>query len=101
MKTSDLLEKTFKHNPSVVTRKVAGETILVPISRKISEQACLYTLNEEAAFIWDRFDGQQTGRQLIDSIISEYKINPVQAESDVKEFIDELISIEALHSDGL
>ena len=43
--------------PGVISRSIAGETILVPARRRASEMA-LFTLNEVGSFVWERLDGQ-------------------------------------------
>lgn len=92
----DLLEIRFEKNSSIVTRKVAGETILVPITRSIGNEPCLYTLDDTATFIWDRLDGQTTGRDLISAVMCSYEVSSEQAEGDVRTFLEQLQSVSAI-----
>ena len=92
------LDIKFEKNPSVVTRKVAGETILVPISRSIGNEPCLYTLDDTAAFLWERLDGHRHGRDLARELTLSYEVSPEQAETDVQAFLEQLKSVELIRT---
>jgi hypothetical protein len=95
MAEPDALEIRYEHDPAVVTRHVAGEVILVPIRRSQAE-ASLYTLDEVAAFLWVRLDGRRTGRDLAAALEAEYEVEQARAEHDVRTFLDQLKSIDAI-----
>lgn len=90
-----LLEARFEPHPSIVTRKVAGEIILVPVSGRITEP-CLYTLDETAAFLWEQLTGKPTGLDLIQALESNFSVEKEQAETDVQAFLEQLQSIGAI-----
>ncbi len=94
----NLLDTRYEKQSTVVTRKVAGEVILVPIVRRIGEEACLYTLDEIAAFLWERIDGEQTGRSLAETLRASYSVESPQAETDVQVFLQQLESVGAIRS---
>lgn len=96
--STDLLNIKFEKHPSVVTRQVAGETILVPISRSIGNEPCLYTLDETATFLWERLDGRRTGHDLAKELTLSYEVSEEQAGSDVQTFLGELKSVELICS---
>jgi hypothetical protein len=43
------LDERYKKSSSVVGRRVAGEAVLVPISRHVSDLHSIFALNETAA----------------------------------------------------
>lgn len=90
------LDSRFERQPTMVTRRVAGEVLLVPITRRMEEEASLYTLDEVAAFLWDRLDGHHTGRELVEALKAAYVVETAQAEQDVRHFVEQLTSIEAI-----
>ena len=47
------LMKSFVKDPNIVSRKIAGEVILVPIRKNVGDLESIYTLNEVAARIWE------------------------------------------------
>ncbi|OFW29522.1 MAG: hypothetical protein A3H97_01185 [Acidobacteria bacterium RIFCSPLOWO2_02_FULL_65_29] len=91
----DPLGTRYEHEPSIVTRRVAGEVILVP-TRQMSGDAALFTLDEVAAFLWERLDGQRTGKDLVAALESSYAAEPEQAAADVRTFLEQLESIDAV-----
>ena len=84
------LKKRFFKDPSVVSRKIADEVILVPISQKASEVAHIYTMNQVAARIWELIDGENNLQDIQKVIITEFDIRADQALSDLLEFIQQL-----------
>jgi hypothetical protein len=80
---------------SIVTRRIAGETILVPVASDVGDLDAVYTLNEVASFIWDRIDDLHSTRAIAEAVSAEYDVPLDRAARDV----DELLS--ALESKGL
>lgn len=80
---------------SIVTRRIAGETILVPLAAEIGDLDAVYTLNDVGTFIWDRIDDLQSARAIAEAVSAEFDVTPEQAVRDV----DALLS--ALESKGL
>jgi len=95
---TNLLEAQFKRQPEMVARRVAGEIILVPIKPQIKEDPCLYTLDEIAAFLWEKLEQGSSGEELIEALLCQYSVSREQAVQDVQNFLEELLSIEAIHS---
>ena len=84
------LKKRFFKDPSVVSRKIADEVILVPISQKTSEVAHIYTMNQVAARIWELIDGENNLQDIQKVILTEFDISADQALSDLQEFLQQL-----------
>lgn len=99
MTEQDILGIPFQRQPTLVTRRVASEVILVPVTGRMAQQeASLYTLNETSAFLWERLDGKRTGRELAQELKGVYEVEATQAESDVRNFLTQLQEIEAVAS---
>lgn len=92
----DLLNVKFEHASTVVMRRVAGEVILVPVTPRVREDPCLYTLDEVAAFLWEGIDGNRTGRDLTEALRAAYAVEIGQAEADVRQFLGQLESIQVI-----
>lgn len=73
-----------------VTRRIAGETLIVPVSSDVGDLESIYTLNEVGTRIWQLLDDQTSVAGIVATIQAEYDIAPAVAESDVKEFLDAL-----------
>ena len=92
----DLGNAIFRHDPSIVSRSVAGEMILVPIRKNVGDLDYIYTLNETAARIWELFDGHRSAAEIHQQLVNEFEIDPLQAEQDLVELIDNLNELGAL-----
>jgi len=86
----------YHHDPSIVARNIAGEVILVPIRNNVGDLDSIYTLNETAAFVWERLDGVHTLAEVVAALVAEYEVEPAQAEQDVLALIAQLESVKAI-----
>ena len=90
------LDKVYKKSDSIVSRKIADEFILVPIRQNVGDLESISTLNEVAARIWELIDGKMKVREIKDKIVEEFEVTPQQAEKDLKEYLKQLVKIEAI-----
>ena len=74
----------------VLTRQIAGETIIVPIRGKLADMQNIFAINVVAEFIWERMDGQKTLDQITGEVAAHFEVDENQARSDVAEFVSEL-----------
>ncbi len=81
----------FKKDERIATRKVAGETILVPIRGKLAEMQRIFSLNPVAEYIWEELDGGKSLEQIRDGVITNFAVEKQQADADTEEFITELL----------
>src|SRR2546428_12992221 len=84
------LSGALQKNPSFVSRRIADEVTLVPISRKVGEIDCLYALNEVGARIWDLIDGQHPLKEVRDALVAEFDVREKEAEEDLTVLIEQL-----------
>jgi hypothetical protein len=75
---------------SFVTRRIAGETILVPVTGHVAELDSIYTLNEVGSFIWHLIDGRRSARAIAEAVSAEYDVSLEQALLDVDELLTTL-----------
>ena len=90
------LDSVYARNDRVVSRKIVDELILVPIRQSVAEMETLYTLNEVGARVYELIDGQRPVRAIVEAIVEEFKVGFETAESDVSEFIAQLLQIESI-----
>jgi hypothetical protein len=74
----------------LVTRRVAGETIVVPVRCHVADLDSIYTLNEPGSRIWELIDGRNRIDDIVQAICREYEIQPDEAARDVDEFLSAL-----------
>ena len=90
------LNSIVQKAPSIVSRKIADEVILVPISQKVGEIDCLYALNEVGARIWELIDGQHPLNVVRDALVAEFDVREKEAEEDLLTLIEQLKEIGAI-----
>jgi hypothetical protein len=90
------LEKRYQKNPDMVSRLIGDEFILVPIRRNVADLESVFTLAGTGVWVWELIDGHSTGRELCDRIVEEFAVEPEQAETDVLEFLRELLEIDGI-----
>jgi hypothetical protein len=83
-------ETAFARTPGVVARRIAGETILVPVTQRAQEMG-LFTLNEVATFVWERLDGCRIG-SLLDAVLEQFAVDEPRAREDLARFLSLLVA---------
>lgn len=89
-------EKVFMKNKDIVTRKITGELFIVPVRGKLADMQRIFTLNPVAEHIWDSLDGRTSIEAIRNSVLSVYEVPEDQADSDIAEFIRELLDADLI-----
>ncbi|MDP8236212.1 MAG: PqqD family protein [Candidatus Erginobacter occultus] len=84
------MKMIYRRNPDVVYRVIAGEAILIPISRETQGAGRMLTLNETGAFIWNRLDGNRRLDEILEEIRDEFEVEEATARRDLLELIGAL-----------
>jgi hypothetical protein len=91
--------KYWNQAHDVVTRRIAGETVLVPVTSGAADLNFIYTANEVATMIWESLDGQKSVNQIVEFICSEYEVLSEEAAKDVIDFVAALEAAGLVRSD--
>jgi hypothetical protein len=86
-------EQLFTRSRSVVSRVVAGETLIVPVRGKVGDLASIYSFNGTGSLIWKLLDTPQSLADLLDAVESEYEVGQEQAQKDVARFLNDMLSV--------
>jgi len=86
----NILTRCYTKDENLVTRCVAGETIIVPIKNKVGDLDSIYTLNEVGTMIWGLIDGKKSLSQIAEEICMTYDVTPEEAREDAVDFITTL-----------
>lgn len=84
-------QKVFVKNEEVISRKIAGEIILVPVRGKLADMRRIFALNPVAEYIWREIDGENSVETIGSTIVSAFAVDSKSAEEDVEEFIEALL----------
>ena len=94
MKDEINLSSLYCKKEDIVTRRIAGETLLVPIRSHLADMQRIYGLNPEGEYIWQQLDGRHSLAQIHAGVTANFAVTGEQAESDIREFIGQLLAAE-------
>ncbi|MGB7601211.1 MAG: PqqD family protein [Candidatus Sulfotelmatobacter sp.] len=86
------LAQLFVRSQSVVSRRVAGETLIVPVRGKVGDLASIYSFNSTGSLIWQSLESPKCFDELVNVVESEYAVERDQAEQDVKQFLQDMLA---------
>jgi hypothetical protein len=90
------IDQIYKKSMDFVHREVAGEFILIPLTRQLNEVNSLYVLNETGAALWRRIDGKRSAQAIMDDFSQEFDAVGEQLEQDFHALIEDLLGIGAI-----
>jgi hypothetical protein len=91
-----MMEETYIRSSAVVSRLIAGETLVVPVRGKVGDLASIYSFNPVGTTIWEALAIPTTIKTLIDLIEGEYEVNRERATHDVESFLQEMRTAELI-----
>ena len=77
----------------MVSREIAGETIVVPICRGVGDMDFVYTFNELGTQLWGLLAKGHTESELVEWVTGEYAVDESQATEDVRSFLADLQAV--------
>jgi hypothetical protein len=90
------LGDVFERSDRIVGRRLADEYVLVPIVGRGADVDSIFNLNRVGALIWERLDGRASGQDVVEAIVERFEVDASRAADDYAEFIEKLVSIEAV-----
>lgn len=72
---------------SVLWRELDGEAILLS-----PQEGCSYNLNPVGTLIWKLLDGRHSTEDIVTAICEAYEVEPEQADQDLAQLLDALLS---------
>jgi hypothetical protein len=85
--------RIFVRSKSVVSRRVSGETLIVPVRGKVGDLASIYSFNEVGSLIWQLLEIPRDVCALVAAVERAYDVDPQQAQQDVSKFLDDVLSV--------
>lgn len=83
--------KVFIKREEIVSRKIAGETLLVPVMGSLADMQRIFSLNAVGEYIWCHLTGDKDLEEIVSGVVSDFEVTREEAARDVQEFIDELL----------
>ena len=84
----------YLRSDQFVYRHIAGEHLLVSLHR--SAPSPLFAFTPTAAALWRQLETWSTSDDLVAQLVDHYDVTAEQAASDVREFLGQLQSLDAL-----
>ena len=81
--------KKFSIKQGYVAREIAGEYIAVPVDSSVSSN--IVVLNPVSKFLWDELATEKSFDELLDAMLKNYDVSKDEAETDLKEFLMQLL----------
>ena len=75
-----------------VTRSIAGETIIVPVSSRVGDLDAIYTLNDVGSRVWALVESPTSVEEIVAILCDEYEAPRDQIADDLVELLRELQS---------
>src|SRR5579864_5068433 len=85
-----LAADTYIRSDTVVSRAIAGETLVIPVRGGVGDLASIYSFNEVGTMIWDALDEPISIEELASLIEREYDVNRDRIYKDVGLFLTEM-----------
>lgn len=84
------IDMVYRRNKDVVTRHIAGEILLVPVSGELADLKQVFSVESVAATTWELIDGQRSLEDIVTAVMDEYDVDRETALGDVNAFLEEL-----------
>jgi hypothetical protein len=81
--------RVYRKKPEVLAREIADELVLVPVASTGNglQNAALYSLNQTAAFMWAKLDGEASLETVKRQTVEEFDVGGAEAEADLLDFV--------------
>lgn len=89
---NDVRHARLMAHAGVVSREIANETLLVPVSSRVGDLDAIYTLSGVGPRVWTLLQQAVSPRQIVDTLCEEYDVSAEVAARDVAEFLDALLA---------
>ena len=75
------LNSTFRKKEEIVTRRIGGEALRVPVYGDLANMARIFALDLVAAFIWEQLDGEKSLKDIRDGVLGAFDVKEEKAET--------------------
>jgi hypothetical protein len=85
-------DHSFIKSDDLMTRHIAGETLIVPVRSQVGDLNAIYTLNEVGTKVWQMIDASTPVTRIVEAITAEYDVTQEEAATDVIELLGSMQS---------
>ncbi len=84
------MAQIYRKKNDLLMRKIAGETLIVPIRGSLADMQSIFALNSVGEFIWENLDGEHSIEQIREAVEDAFDVSHETAGADVADFIRRL-----------
>jgi hypothetical protein len=71
-------------------RKIAGQSVVVPLGKRVVEFNGIMTLSDSGAQLWEIMQKDTTLEELVNFMTGEYSVDAATAREDIEEFVENI-----------
>ena len=86
----DTTHGNMRRSQHVVSRQVAGETLLIPIRGRLADMQRIFAIDPVAAYVWDLLAEPRALDDVVERVTAAFEVTVADARRDVGEFLDSL-----------
>lgn len=79
-----------RRSRNVITRQLAGETVLVPVRQDQADFQKVHMLNETGAAVWEALEAPRDLDELVDELAERFAADRAVVDADVRELLGDL-----------
>jgi hypothetical protein len=91
----------YVRSDSVVSRVIAGETLVIPVRKGVGDLASIYSLNPVATAVWQSIATPSTKDDIVSAIEQEFDAQGSHVAQDVETFLSEMDSAGLVNVTGV
>ena len=80
----------MKIKEGFITKKVAGDVIVIPAEQALVDFKAIITLNETGAYLWELLKEDTSKEKLLENMLKEYDADEKILSADIDEFLSVL-----------
>jgi hypothetical protein len=90
MQAASRIARRNDDGQSFVTRRIAGETLILPVTGHVANLDSIYVMNDVGTRIWDLLEAPTPVEYIAETLSREFEVSPESAIDDVAEFLNVL-----------
>src|SRR5713101_7014396 len=80
----------YRRSTAVVSRRISGETLVVPIRGKVGDLASIYSFNEAGSVLWAALEQPRSLENLASALCQSFEVEWDDARHDADAFVREM-----------
>ena len=97
MSETQLLSARYVRSSTVVSREIAGETLVVPVRGGVGDLDSIFSFNPLGSELWNLLQAGNSVKEMTDWVEERYDVTFEQALADIQAFIGELSRAGLVH----